>query len=110
MKVAFTILETLGYRLVSVLGDIDGANAHAFGLACTCSRPVVIDLRNCTFLDSSGLNVLGALGRSGEVALVLRPDCRIYRIFEITGLVKHLTLATTVAEAADLVRAPSIAP
>ena len=98
----FVVVDNADYRLVVLRGDVDDANVADVSLACTCSRPVVVDLRTCTYLDSSGLNVLIARARDTELALVVTPDSRVYRIFEITGLLAYFPTAPTVDEAASL--------
>lgn len=105
MDKAFVIVNTARYRLVTVQGDVDGASAGDFRIACTSSRPVIVDLLRCPYIDSSGLNALIARNRSGDIALVLKPDCRIYRIFEITQLLEHFRIVATPSEAISLILA-----
>jgi anti-anti-sigma factor len=52
-----------GLPVLSVAGDLDAAGVHSFAAALdTCSdayrSSVVIDLTDCAFIDSGGLNVL----------------------------------------------------
>ena len=74
--------------------DLDTASQLEAALLKTASttEPVVLDLTDVTFLDSSGLSVLaqcrqrmaGAEGLSSLRLVVTRPA--IVRIFEVTGL------------------------
>jgi anti-anti-sigma factor len=52
--------------------------------------PTVIDLSQCTFLDSSGVRVLASAGRgiseSGRRFALVTTDPGLLRIFEITGV------------------------
>ena len=57
---------------------------------------MVVDLSEVTFMDSTGIGVLlNALRhfttRKGKLVLVC-PTARVLRPFEITGLIRHLTI------------------
>jgi len=65
---------------------------------------LVIDLREVTFLDSSGLRLLLRLderqrGRQGRLVLV-RGGRRVERVFELTGADEHLSFVSDPSEAA----------
>ncbi len=102
MDRAFVIVNTARYRSITVHGDIDEASVAGFRIACTSALPVVVDLLRCPYIDSSGLNALIAQNRRDNLALVLTPDCRIYRIFEITKLLEHFLIAATPSQAISL--------
>ena len=55
---------------------------------------VVVDLRNVTFLDSSGLRTLltahAAASREGRRLALVRPPGPVYRVFEIALLDRRL--------------------
>lgn len=98
----FRVDDSGACRFVYVYGDIDGVNAPDFKLAVSGARgavPVVVDLVYCSYIDSMGLGVLIAQVRQSPVTLVLTPACRIYRIFEVTGLLAHFTIVASTAEA-----------
>ena len=99
MDAGFIISDATDYRLITVTGDIDTANAPSLKLACSASKPVIVDLLGCTYMDSTGLHALIAASRHHDIELVLTPKCRVYRIFEITELVKHFVLSKTPSEA-----------
>ena len=94
--------------VVTLAGDVDLHSAPALrdrlaSLAETGATYVVVDLSDCSFLDSMGLGVLlGAkkrMDRDGRElhVVVSAPDVR--RIFEITMLDRVLDLHATRAEA-----------
>ena len=83
-----------GTPVVSVMGELDLFTAPALdetllGLADD-GRSVMVDLRGCSFIESTSLKVLAAaerrLNRSGRrLALVMSNPC-LMRVFEITRL------------------------
>jgi anti-anti-sigma factor len=94
--------------VVTVTGDVDLHSAPELrdrlaGLAETGATHVVVDLSECSFLDSMGLGViLGAkkrMDRDGLELHVVVSEPHVRRIFEITMLDRVLDLHTTRAEA-----------
>jgi anti-anti-sigma factor len=78
--------------VIVAVGDIDlagGPLVDAAILETESERPVVIDLNEVTFIDSSGLrSLLGASKRAGDRGseIVLRsPSPAVRRLLEITG-------------------------
>ena len=75
--------------VVRVGGELDMANAESFEEALTASPEashVVIDLRACTFLDSTGMRAIAfATRRAGRVSIVAT-DPGVLRVLEITAL------------------------
>jgi anti-anti-sigma factor len=98
----FSVADTPQYRLVAVTGDVDGMTAPSLRLACTSPLPIVVNLLSCPYIDSHGLNVLIVQSRSNELILALSPQCRIYRIFAITGLLDEFVIRATLEEALSL--------
>lgn len=91
-------------RCVSVRGDLDLANANALARALeTAARegPTVVDLSECSYLDSTGLSVFVRHERAHRGALVVvAPRAqRSLRIFEIPGLALTLTVRQTLEDA-----------
>jgi anti-sigma B factor antagonist len=86
-------------HVLAPTGEMDMLSAPELGrrllnLAEEGKTRVVVDLSGVTFIDSSGIGVLlNALrhlrARSGRLVLVC-PNERIQRPFEVTGLVGHL--------------------
>ncbi len=87
---------------VQALGAIDTSSttqfAAALSEACAQPKPVLVDLRGVTFMDSSGLTTLVAAHRlseaSGGAFAVLAPPAQIARLFDITSVDDVLTIVT----------------
>jgi anti-sigma B factor antagonist len=81
-----------GAAVVRVSGELDLATAPRLeeALAEQAADPVVVDLSDCTFLDSAGMGVLlastRALRESGRSLRVATADPRILRVLEITAV------------------------
>lgn len=78
--------------VIIAIGDIDvagGPLVEAAILESESDQPVVIDLDEVTFIDSSGLrSLLGASKRAAErgTEIILRsPSAAVRRLLEITG-------------------------
>jgi anti-sigma B factor antagonist len=74
----------------------------------------VVDFSQTTFLDSTGLGVIvGGLKRAreggGELVLAIskQDNPRVYKVFEVTGLIKVFRMFDSVAEALAQVQAPA---
>jgi anti-sigma B factor antagonist len=81
-----------GAAVLHVSGELDLASAPRLAEALTelSADPVVVDLTECTFLDSAGMAVLVASARalsdSGRSLRVVAPDAGILRVLEITAV------------------------
>jgi anti-sigma B factor antagonist len=99
-----------GWSVVDVTGDLDMASAPALRqlvlqLLSTGARLIAIDLTSADFMDSTGLGLLvAALKRvrthDGEL-VVICPEPRLRRIFELTELVAVFGLRDSAAELPD---------
>jgi anti-anti-sigma regulatory factor len=98
----FSTVNTPHYRLLDVIGDIDAMSVSSFKLACASPLPVVVNLLSCPYIDSNGLNALIVQNRKNDLILALSPQCRIYRIFQITDLLGEFIIRSTLAEALAL--------
>jgi anti-sigma B factor antagonist len=88
-------------HVVKPKGEIDALTAprlgrRLLGLADEGKTGVVVDLSGVTFMDSTGLgvllNALRALGtRQGRLVLVC-PNERVLRPFQVTGLVDKMPI------------------
>lgn len=97
-------------RLVAPRGEIDAVSAPHLGrcllrLVEAGVRGIVIDLSAVSFMDSTGLGVmLNALRRisvrRGSL-VVVAPNERVRRPFEVTGLVGHLRIFDSREDALD---------
>ncbi|WP_433331522.1 STAS domain-containing protein [Spirillospora sp. CA-294931] len=93
--------------LVRVRGDIDVVSRTRFeeGLfeAVDAGPSMVVDMRQVTFCDSTGLNAIvaanrRALERGGHIALIALPP-RVERVFRVTGIDKFVPIYKTLREA-----------
>lgn len=99
-----------GWSVVDVTGDLDMATAPALRqlvlqLLSSGARLIAIDLTAADFVDSTGLGMLvAALKRvrthDGEL-VVICPEPRLRRIFELTELVTVFGLRDSAAELPD---------
>ena len=76
------------------VGDLDMATALELrsALRPDSGRPIVIDLADTTFIDSSGLNALVAACHHGTVMALRHPSPTVRRAIEISGLDEILTI------------------
>ena len=85
-----------GTTVVAVAGEIDMATAAEFektmhaALDTQLDRPVLVDLTECGFLDSTALKVLIAARHryveSEPMLALIADDPSLLRLFEISGL------------------------
>jgi anti-anti-sigma factor len=89
-EIDLSTVEAAGERLREAIGQDDGA--------------VVIDLREVTFLDSSGLRLLLQLNRelseAGRRLVIVQGPRRVARVFELTGAESELEVVSDPAELA----------
>ena len=103
--------------VVEVGGDIDiatvdGLEAPVIEAIQAGQRPVILDLSECPFIDSSGLRLLlrahhllfddGAGARGRVMAVVARDD--VARLLRLTGVDKVIPVVTSRAEAEGLLK------
>ena len=76
-------------------GELDLASIHYLGSELQAAEPsssgrVVLDLREATFIDSSGLRAILAaheqLTSRGATLQVVKPPPRVFNLFRITGV------------------------
>ena len=94
--------------VIAAAGEVDLGDAprlrKAFSdvLAAGCTR-LVLDMREVTFIDSTGLGVIVGAGKKaaglhGELRIVC-DDQRVLRLLAITGISRSLTVTATPEEA-----------
>ena len=94
-----------GTCVVSVAGEVDLYTApdlaQALELNGSAGGRVVLDLSDCTFIDSTGLGVLiDARRRLGaEVLSIVAASVEVIRAFELTRLDRHFVLHSTLGSA-----------
>ena len=76
-----------GIRSVTVVGEVDFANAGELETALTgAGAYVVVELNRAVYLDSAGLRVLFAHARNGRLELVLRRGSGVEQVVTLSGL------------------------
>jgi anti-anti-sigma factor len=95
-------VESLEFERETVLvlrGEFDLPGVDVFADAVACVKPrdaVILDLRNLTFMDSSGLGALVGLQERAKVegwSLVLAaPQRPVAMVLRISGLAERLTI------------------
>lgn len=94
-------------RLASLTGEIDLSTVEGAGdglreAIAGSDGTVAIDLREVTFLDSSGLRMLlqfhRELSDSGRRMVVVQGPRRVARVFELTGADSELDVVAAPAE------------
>ena len=100
-------LET-GQPVVSVMGEVDLATARAFeqtllDVAADPGDEVIVDLSDCSFLDSWGLGALiatkGRLEHSNRRMALVLTNPNVMRIFQITRFDQRFAIYPTLAAA-----------
>jgi anti-sigma B factor antagonist len=95
-------IENDGSRVVAFAGELDLANAGTAESALENSLadgtlPVIVDMRELEFIDSTGIALLvAAIGRNdGETKISFIPSASpaVTRVLELTGLAARLPLA-----------------
>ena len=87
--------------VVRVEGDLDMANAASFDetVESTASDShLAIDLRACTFVDSSGMRAIAAAAKRHPRVSVVATDPGILRVLEITALDTMLAVHASLEE------------
>lgn len=107
MDFGISLMKDERCTLVRVQGDIDVVSRARFEEAlfevADAGEPMVVDMREVTFCDSTGLNAIVAANRragehGGTVSLVALPP-RVQRVFRITGIDKFVPIYDTLREA-----------
>lgn len=85
-----TVLVDGPTRVVVATGEIDLATVpqfhEALARAAASGEKVVVDLRACTFIDSTGIHELVLLRRRSPDLAILADSPMIRRTFEVIGL------------------------
>jgi anti-sigma B factor antagonist len=95
-----TVAHHGGERTVAAAGEIDLATADAFAAGLRehlAGGPVLLDLRELSFMDSSGVRVLDALLRDVDRegwSLAVRPELQdsVRLVLEMTGMLNVLPM------------------
>ena len=88
--------------VVRVSGELDMASTPEFEttlLSVTPEVPVVIDLGDCTFLDSTGIGAIAGAVRRGSRISIVATNPAVVRVLEITSLDTMVAVHPTLDEA-----------
>ena len=92
----FEIGDFQGIPMVTVRGDVDMHSAPDFRSAVDRAQGthglVIVDLRDCQFMDSSGLSVLLETAAKGIEVTLRSPSDVVRRVVETTGLTETLRM------------------
>lgn len=117
-ELSVTVRRERGVAIAEVTGDIDmstvaGLRERLFVLADS-GDPLIIDLNQVTFIDSTGLGVLvNAARRAGRHGGRLHAVCSMpqpRRLLWLTGVDRRIPLSDTVDGALALLTAPGDDP
>lgn len=83
---------------VRLHGELDVATVPSISEAIEAAEVdgpsrLVIDLKEVSFMDSSGIALLVQLANRVESVQVRSPSANVRRVFELTGLAQHFGLA-----------------
>jgi anti-sigma B factor antagonist len=113
-ELSVTVSRERGVNIAAIAGAIDISTVAAlrerlFGLADD-GQPLIVDLNQVTFIDSTGLGVLIGAARRADVhgvsvhAVCSRPQTR--ELLRLTGVDRRIPLSATV-DAALMLLTPS---
>jgi anti-sigma B factor antagonist len=94
-------------QVVSIVGELDLYTAPQFeqALALNGSEPsrVVVDLSECTFIDSTGLGILLKADRhiGRDALLIVAAGPEVLRAFEVSGLDRRFALPASLEAAVN---------
>jgi anti-anti-sigma factor len=100
--------------VVHVFGEATFADTAAFESMIVSvvriGRPVVLDMRECTYMDCAAIGVIvrAAKNLGDQLRLVIPRRSQNYRLLELTGLTRVLHLTETIEAAAGTIE--EIAP
>jgi anti-sigma B factor antagonist len=99
-----------GVRVVSVVGELDQATLPdlqgPLDEAVEANGSLLVDLSDCSFIDSSGLGALVSarervIDTEGRRFGICCPDAQVQRLLQITGLDKAMGMVTSRREALE---------
>ena len=95
-SLTISVRNVHGAQVVAVSGELDLATAGALSnqLAETSGSPVVVDLADLSFMDSSGISCLVVaktrMDDEGRTLILTRPQPRVEEALDIVGLADWL--------------------
>jgi|tagenome__1003787_1003787.scaffolds.fasta_scaffold20949208_2 anti-anti-sigma factor len=108
-RLGITYQELDGVQVVSVGGELDGWTAPALReqIAERLDQPVLLDLSELQFCDSSGLRGLLALTDDADLLMVAPQRPEVARVFTLTGADASLPLTADALGAVERLSPPS---
>lgn len=105
--------EIDGTSILHVFADLDLENAGAFAEeieAFPNSRPLIVDLSKCNFIDGACLDELAWAyeSRANLLGIVVQPGSWIERVLQMVGPLCELPLAASDEEALQRFRGPKL--
>jgi len=83
---------------LTLQGEIDLAARddldYAVDLALGDAHRLVLDMRDVSFLDSTGIGALARAVRGGARVSLLNPRPSVRRVLELTGIDKHIRIVS----------------
>ena len=106
-KVSSTTIDGTGVLLVSVEGELDIGSAEELvgptEVAVSAACPLILDLSQCPFIDSSGLRLMlhanHALSDVGARLAVVTDRPQAKRLLSVTGTDQRVPLFESLSEA-----------
>jgi anti-sigma B factor antagonist len=114
-QIAIDRRQEAGVAVIDVDGDLDMATVDrvgaALGDALDAGTPLVVDLADVTFIDSTGMRaMIEARRRSRELGVPMVCVCpdraAVWRLLEMTGTAGFFDVTETRAEAVAAAREP----
>jgi len=101
-----TVAHNGAAATVVVAGELDLSSADRLRDALRgevdAGRPVLVDLRSCTFIDSVGLSVLIQAAQRGRTLAIVSPSAAVRRLLELARLESLIPVFDSEAEAGAL--------
>ena len=99
-------------NVIEVDDELDSTSSSALASAIeiaaqSVDRCTIVSLERCSFCDSTALGVLVKAKKQlgPKFLLIIQPDNRINRGFDVTGLTTHLTPCASLQQALDAANA-----
>jgi anti-sigma B factor antagonist len=100
-----TDVRDADHATVTIMGEVDLETAPELErrLVEVAERgtPVVVDLGECSYMDSSGFRTLHRAAALGRVVLVIPPDGFLSRVVRLAGLGELMQICDDVAGASE---------
>jgi anti-sigma B factor antagonist len=104
-----TDLRDADHAIIAVSGEVDLETAPELErrLAEVVERgtPVIVDLTDCQYMDSSGFRALHRTAALGRVVLVIPAGAFLSRVVRLAGLAELIAVCDDVAGATEHLRA-----